>query len=217
MNYKKSEQRTGEPANSEPAKWEAQLRRISSEVQLAFGGLSPEQLNFKPNAATWSIAQNLAHLITINESYYPIVEQVRKGTYRLPFLGKIGFVHRFFGNFILKAVLPTTRKKMKTFPIWEPQQSAVSGDIVQRFAQHQTQFIAFMLGCQDLVDKGQLICSPASRTVVYTLEKAFEIIAQHEQRHLDQALLLGLQQPEIAAHLQQKAKHLVEQAQDRQA
>lgn len=169
------------------AAWEQQINEITQRFVQTFGKLNATQLNHKPNANTWSIAQNIEHLIVINNSYQPIIEQIRQGKYRIPLLGRMGFLQRFFGNFILKSVLPSNRKKIKTFPIWQPTASNISADIVQRFATHQKQLIALIKSCQDLLDKGQAICSPASRTIVYPLATAFEIIVQHELRHFEQA------------------------------
>jgi len=46
-------------------KWTNQIDTITAEFTKEFGNLSAEQLNWKPNADTWSIAQNMDHLIVI--------------------------------------------------------------------------------------------------------------------------------------------------------
>ncbi|WOD43598.1 hypothetical protein [Hwangdonia lutea] len=62
-------------------------------------------MNWKPNAATWSIAQNMEHLIVINKSYFPVIDAVRKGNYKTPFTAKLVFLVSFFGKTVLKAVM----------------------------------------------------------------------------------------------------------------
>jgi hypothetical protein len=149
--------------------------------------LTIEQLNWKPNSTTWSIAQNLDHLIVVNETYYPVIASLKAGTYRTPFIAKIGFMVSFLGKTILKAVQPDRKKKMKTFPIWEPTTSNIIGDILNRFQNHQNELVQKIEGAKDLVGKGIVISSPANKNIVYKLETAFDIIVSHEQRHLEQA------------------------------
>lgn len=165
----------------------AQLDLITAAFLSSFGSLSPAQLNWKPNSETWSIAQNMEHLIVVNESYYPVLDSLRSGTYTTPFIARIGFIVSFMGRTILDAVKPDRKKKMKTFPIWEPTTSQVEGDILKRFEQHQTELKQQMDAAKEWVDKGTIISSPANKNIVYKLETAFDIIISHEQRHLEQA------------------------------
>jgi uncharacterized damage-inducible protein DinB len=167
--------------------WITQLDEATQAFQHTFGHLSAAQLNWKPDAQTWSIAQNLHHLIVINESYYPVIESIRANQYKVPFMGKFRFFSSFLGNMILKAVRADRKRKTKTFPIWEPTQSQIEGDILEKFARHQVAFKEFMSQCQDLLEKETIISSPANRNITYSLAAAFDIIVSHEARHLEQA------------------------------
>lgn len=168
-------------------KWITQIDEVTSEVNSLFGNLSQEQLNWKPNTATWSIAQNIDHLIVINETYYPVVKSVRENTYKTPFIANIGFIVTFFGNLVYMAVQPDRKRKSKTFPIWEPSSSTIDKSVVSKFGEHQEQLKKLIVSSSDLLDKGQVISSPANKTIVYKLETAFDIIVAHEKRHLNQA------------------------------
>jgi hypothetical protein len=167
--------------------WTSTLDHITRQSLTEFGTLSNEQLNWKPNSETWSIAQNLDHLIVVNETYYPVLAALHQGTYKTPFTAKIGFIVSFLGKTVLKAVQPDRRKKMKTFPIWEPNTSKVDDDILNRFENHQNELKLKIESAKELVAKGVVISSPANRNIVYKLETAFDIIVAHEQRHLEQA------------------------------
>ncbi|MCB9234913.1 MAG: DinB family protein [Bacteroidia bacterium] len=174
-------------------KWTRGLDEVTALFQEKFGHLSAGQLNFKPDPQTWSIAQNLDHLMVINQTYFPVMEALHKGTYEVPFMGKIGFMVKFMGNMILKGVNPDRQRKMRTFPIWEPSQSDIPGDILERFAAHQQQMKNLIEQASGLLDKGVVIASPASSKIVYKLETAFDIILTHEKRHFVQAceVILG--------------------------
>ncbi|NAS12141.1 DinB family protein [Poritiphilus flavus] len=152
-----------------------------------FGGLSIEQLNWKPNPETWSIAQNIEHLIVVNKSYFPVIDSIRKGTYKTSFLAKFGFMVSFFEKTILKAVQADRKKKMRTFPIWEPAKSEIPPGILDRFKAHQAELKILFENSKDLVEKGTIISSPANKNIVYKLGTAFDIIVTHEKRHLAQS------------------------------
>ncbi|MEZ5039946.1 MAG: DinB family protein [Saprospiraceae bacterium] len=169
------------------ANWITELEANTALFKQQFGGLSEEVLQWKPNPQSWSIAQNIDHLITVNGTYYPIVEQVRAGTYTLPWIARFSFLTRFFGNFIYNASGPDRSKKIKTFSVWEPSKSEIEGDILTRFEKHQADFAQFISACEDLLEKGLVISSPANKNIVYTLERAFDIIVVHEKRHFAQA------------------------------
>lgn len=167
--------------------WTTKLDNITEQSIAQFGRLTNEQLNWKPNPNTWSIAQNLDHLIVVNETYYPVLTALKEGKYSTPFIAKIGFMVSFLGKTVLKAVQPDRQKKMKTFPIWEPSVSQIEDDVLKRFENHQKELKQKIEDAKELVDKGTIISSPANRNIVYKLETAFDIIVSHEQRHLEQA------------------------------
>lgn len=69
--------------------WVQEIDKITLDAELLFSELSGEQLNWKPNPQTWSIAQNLEHLIVVNETYYPVLSALKKGAYKKPLAASI--------------------------------------------------------------------------------------------------------------------------------
>ena len=177
-------------------KWILQIDQNTTDFKTAFGLLSFDQLNWKPNPGAWSIGQNIDHLIVINKTYFPIIDEIRAGTYKTNWVGKIGFLVKFFGNMILKSVQPATTRKIKTFPIWEPALSDIPADVLQKFEAHQQELKELIANSSDLLDQRTVISSPANANIVYTLDRAFDIIVTHEQRHLQQAKQVLAQLPE---------------------
>lgn len=167
--------------------WLAEIDIITQSFKDEFGNLSETELNWKPNPQTWSIVQNIEHLIIVNETYFPVLASLKEGTYKTPFIAKLGFMVSFFGKTVLNAVKPDRKKKIKTFSIWEPTVSQVKGDMLQQFEKHQNELKRQIETSKELIEKGTIISSPASRNFVYKLETAFDIIVSHEQRHLKQA------------------------------
>lgn len=168
-------------------KWSKQIDETTRDFNNLFGLLTAAELNWKPAANTWSIAQNVEHLIVINQSYFPIINSVRDSTYKTPFISRFGFVADLIGKKILDSVQVDQKRKVTTFPIWEPTQSDISEDILDRFGIHQSELKEYIENAQDMIEKGTVISSPANKYIVYKLETAFDIIVTHERRHLEQA------------------------------
>lgn len=167
--------------------WTQQIDSTTRDFVDNFKDLSEKELNWKPSASAWSIAQNVHHLITINQTYNPVVKSVREGSYQLPWIGKWRFMVNFFGNTVLKSVGPDRQRRMKTFPLWEPSMSNIDGNILEQFKIHQEELKDLIQSSADLLDRDVIVSSPANKNIVYTLKCAFDIIVTHERRHLNQA------------------------------
>jgi uncharacterized damage-inducible protein DinB len=173
-------------------KWIAEIDEATELFRTEFSGLSEEQLNWKPSPEVWSIAQILEHIVITNISYYPHIERIKSGSYKLPVTSKLSFLVRQFGNIILKSVNRNNQKKIKTMPVWKPVSSSIAGDVIGKFANQQTDLKMVISSCEDLLNKNTLISSPANKFIVYKLERAFDIIVEHEFRHYGQAAEIKL-------------------------
>jgi len=178
--------------------WSEEIEKTTQDFIESFGGLNESQLNWKPNPQTWSIAQNIDHLLVINKTYFTIIESIRKGTHKTPFISKLGFMVSFFGKRVLEAVQSDRKKKTKTFPIWEPSSGQILKGILERFKKHQSELKKRIENSRDLVEREIIISSPANKNIVYKLETAFDIIVTHEKRHYEQSrVVLQLMKKEV--------------------
>lgn len=166
----------------------SELEQISEDVKSSFSKLSSEVLYQKPDSNNWSIAENLEHIIILNSSYFPIFKKLKNGNFNSAFVSKISFFPKVIGDMIFKSVSDGGKRKVKTFPLWEPQISSdYDGDIMENFSQHQKKMADWINELDLFLEKKTIIHSPANKLIVYSLEKAFEIIISHEKRHVDQA------------------------------
>ena len=173
--------------NTQIKHWTDTLSQCTEDYLHLVEALSAEELQQSPEPQAWSIAQILEHLIIINETYFPILEQLKTGSYQAYWTSRIPGFATWMGKMIQKSVLPETSKKIKTFPIWEPTQATLIPNIVERFQAHQEKMIYSIQESRLLLQKNPLVSSPANKVIVYPLSQAFEIIVSHEQRHLQQA------------------------------
>lgn len=169
------------------SRWITEIAANTQAFSVAFGGLSADALNWKPSPEQWSIAQNIEHLIKINESFLVQAEKLRNGQQQLPWYASFGFTGTWMGKMLLKSVQPETRKKVKTFPIWHPTESSIPAAILPQFVQQQHRLKKLIEESSELLSDKAMIASPASRFIFYRLDVAFDILVSHEQRHLLQA------------------------------
>ena len=163
------------------------LEQISGDVRAAFGGLDSEQLNRKADEQSWSVAQCLDHLITINSLYFPIFETLRSGKPVNTFLEKYSPLSGFFGRYLIKAMMPENPKKIKTSPKAYPSSSEIGSDIVDRFEDHNGKLADHIGGISPEVVVNTIITSPLAGFVTYSLDDCLTMLVVHEQRHVLQA------------------------------
>lgn len=162
-------------------------RAIAEDARASFGKLSAQQLNWKPSAERWSIAQCFDHLITSNSGYLPIIEAVRSGTKKTRFLERLPVLPGLAGKLLVKSLDPASPRKLKAPKNFQPAQSNISAGVLDDFVAQQEQVIAGMKSTSHLELEKIVITSPAVSAVTYSLLDAYRIIVVHEQRHLQQA------------------------------
>ena len=168
-------------------RWNEEINQITLDFNQTFGNLSNTDLNFKPKPDVWSIAQNINHLIIVNQSYFDVIQSVINQNYKAPAHARFKFITNFFGKMILGSVKPERARKFKTFGIWEPSSSNIQEGILTRFEENQEVLKKLIEDSLPLLENNVVISSPANKTIVYKLETAFDIITSHEKRHLNQA------------------------------
>ncbi len=165
----------------------SEAEKIIEETKETFGNLSGEQLNWKPNANEWSIGQCFDHLITTNNLYYEPIQKVADGTHVNNWYSLVPLLPTLNGLILKKLVSPETARKMKTFKIFEPATSDISGTIIEDFSENQEKLISFMDTTKDLDWDKIKIPEPIGKAVNITLKDAFEVTILHERRHFNQA------------------------------
>src|SRR3982750_1803242 len=114
----------------------SQFETVTTDVKRSFGGLSAEQLNWKPAPESWSVGQCLDHLIKSNEEFYPELEKLAAGTRKNTFWQNWSPLSGIAGAFLV-STLKKDGQKVKTNQKMSPP-SEIDADIVDRFIKHQT-------------------------------------------------------------------------------
>lgn len=165
----------------------SELEKISEDVRQKFGNMPAEQINWKPDAKSWSVGQCFEHLIVTNELYFPNIQKVIDGNHSNNFFSRIPFAVDLIAALMKNAMKPEQSRKMKTFKIFEPAASDVSETIIKDFAENQRKLIGMINAVKNLDIHQIKIAEPLSVALNLRLDDAFEILLMHEKRHSLQA------------------------------
>ncbi|MGH9768602.1 MAG: DinB family protein [Blastocatellia bacterium] len=160
---------------------------IAGDAKTLFGHLNTRQLNWKPDADSWSVAQCLEHLISINREYYPVFDRILKDEYPKTLLQRMPFLPAMFGRMMVKILSPNSHQKFKAPAAARPSSSSIDPQIVDRFISGQRETLAKMRSLEGNDPSKIIITSPFASVVVYSLLDTFRLIVAHERRHFAQA------------------------------
>jgi len=164
----------------------AAVNNIAVETTTTFGQLTPSQLNWKPSADRWSVAQCFEHLLTTNKGYFPLIESVIAGQ-KQTLWTKVPVLPKLTGKLLIKSLDPASTRKLKAPKRFQPAQSNISGSVINEFVDQQTKIVETMKATEHLDLERIVITSPISAAITYSLMDAYRIIVVHEQRHFQQA------------------------------
>jgi hypothetical protein len=174
----------------------AEARALGAEIEGRFGGLSPAQLNWRPNEKEWSIGYCVEHVIIVNTGYFAPIRQILAGTKPKTFWERLPLLPGLFGSFLIRALEPGAKGYVPAPKTFLPSSTDISGDIVARFAAQQRELLDLMERCRSLDAAQIIVTSPAADFVTYSLIDAYRIIVVHLQHHLHQTSKL-LAMPEF--------------------
>ena len=159
---------------------------VANNAKATFGQLTVSQLNWKPSAERWSVAQCIDHLLNTNKGYFPVIENVLAG--QKPTLWqRMPLIPGLAGSLLLKAVDPASTRKIKAPAKFQPAQSDISGSIINDFIDQQGKIVEKMKATEHLDLERVIISSPVAAPITYSLMDAYRVIVIHEQRHFQQA------------------------------
>lgn len=163
-----------------------ELNAIAADARDSFGSLSGEQLNWKPAAESWSVAQCLDHLIKTNEQFYPEFDKLASGNRKNTFWQNYSPFTGMGGRFLVNAVMNDSKKvKAPSKAIVPP--SDIDADIVEKFATNIEDVCGMIEACSSADLKKTVVTSPFLAVMTYTLDDAYTVLVEHSKRHIRQA------------------------------
>jgi len=163
-----------------------EITEIGQKVELTFGHLSAEQINWKPSVEGWSVGQCFEHLIKANSLFFPELKKIASEKRKNSFLENYSPLSSFFGNLMVKSLQKDERKfKAPSQAIVPP--SEIDANIIEQFAVHQREMIEQFKSTEKADWQRTIITSPFMRLITYKLADGLRIVVEHEKRHVRQA------------------------------
>lgn len=166
----------------------SKILQVSRNAESEFARLTAEQINTKLSPDSWSIAQCLDHIITTNKTYFAQIEEIISGKKKYRLYERLPLLPALFGKLLIKTVSPDAARKTKTFKVFYPSSSSLPGSIVNDFVSHNNTLIKLMERTYTINTEKEIITSPVSSSIIYSLKDTFIILTLHEERHLNQAV-----------------------------
>jgi hypothetical protein len=163
----------------------AALDDVAGDAERSFGWLTPAQLNWRPDARAWSVAQCFEHLHTANRL---MVTAARHALAHPPTLWRrVPLVPAFFGRQLVRSQAPETARKFTTSAIATPSQSAIDAGVVERFVAGHRNRAEWIRSLDPDVAARTIMVSPFVRFITYSVLDGCRLMAAHDRRHVEQA------------------------------
>ncbi len=152
-----------------------------------FDQLTIAAVNLKINKYSWSIAQNIQHIIRFNESFFPQI--LKADTPGYPYSWKSYFkpLNIFLANAVTKSLQQENKRKIKTLPIWLPEKGTTQHHILIKLQQHHQLLKTVYRHAAGLIENKKLIVSPGNGWIYFPADGLFKLMLAHELRHYKQA------------------------------
>ena len=92
------------------------------------------------------------------------------------------------GRILKDQLQEKVKRKLKAPKKFQPSQSDLKMEVIERYYQNLAGFLALISNCQNVDIDKTILTSPAIRIVTYSLRDALYFLIQHEHRHINQAI-----------------------------
>jgi hypothetical protein len=128
------------------------VKAITARTVARFPGLTARQLNWKPVPDRWSVTQCFHHLVTANNAFFPIFEEILSGKKKTTFWESLPWLPAIWGKVVINAVDSKSTRKRKAPRIFHPSSSSIDPAVIHRFIEQQNQLIRYMKATQSSPD-----------------------------------------------------------------
>ena len=150
-------------------------------------GLNEEQLNWRPGAEKWSIAQCLDHLAVSSSKFDQYFETaLGRGRSKWPVSSPPAYQPTRMGAWLIRQLEPVTGRNLPAPKVFRPSSSDIQGAL-QKFLDQQETFLNFVRSADGVDFNKTRLRSPVTPFMRYSLADAFDITVVHTRRHLGQA------------------------------
>jgi len=165
----------------------AELSAIARDTQSVFGLLNEPQLNWRPDATRWSVAQCFDHLLCADREMFQAIDAATDGARPPTLWQRLPILPRVFGLMMITSQMPEAKRKFTAPRKAEPASSALDAGIIERFVAYQHEAAARVRSLDGRDVARLIMVSPFVSLVTYSVLDGCRIIVAHERRHFEQA------------------------------
>jgi hypothetical protein len=164
-----------------------ELQAIARDTQSVFGHLDERQLNWRPDSASWSIAQCFDHLLNANREMFQAIDAATDSARPRTVWQRVPVLPGVFGRMIIRSQMPEAKRKFTAPRKAAPASSALDPRIVERFVGHQHEAAARVRALEGRDVARIIMVSPFVAFITYSVLDGCRLLVTHERRHFEQA------------------------------
>jgi hypothetical protein len=162
------------------------LYDVVRDTQSTFGRLTDPQLNWRPDARQWSVAQCFEHLLTTNDLMLRDANEALRNPGRSVWQ-RMPLLPAFLGRTLVRSQSPSATRKFRTTAAGQPSTSSISVDILRRFADQARDAAVWMESLDEGAATRTNMVSPFMRIIAYSVLDGCRLMVAHDRRHFEQA------------------------------
>ncbi len=174
------------------AEVKAGLDAVAQEAQAAFGGFDARQLNWRPDAAQWSVAQCFEHLLLANRLMLRAAEDALNGARPRTLWERLPILPRVLGRMLIRSQTPGAARKFTAPSKARPTASDIAADIIQRFVEQHRDAVTWLEALDERRAARVIMTSPFIKVITYSVLDGCRLVFAHDRRHLEQARNVSL-------------------------
>jgi hypothetical protein len=165
----------------------AELGAIAGDAESTFGRLDERQLNWRPDATRWSVAQCFDHLLNANREMFQGIDAAMDGSRPRMVWQRLPVLPRVFGSLMIRSQTPEVTRKYTAPRQITPASSAFDPAIVERFVAQQHEAAARVRSLDPGAAARTIMVSPFVSFITYSVLDGCRLMVTHERRHVEQA------------------------------
>jgi hypothetical protein len=166
----------------------ARLEDLARQAVATFGALDAGQLNWRPDAARWSVAQCLEHLVTANRLMLGAARDALDPARPRTLWQRLPVLPGMLGRALIRSQSPSSTRKYTAALRVQPTASQIPADILQRFVAQHHDLAAWVQRLDEREAARTIMVSPLIGVVTYSVLDGCRLIVAHDWRHVEQAV-----------------------------
>ena len=163
------------------------LENVARDTQQTFGAYNAQQLNWKPDASRWSVAQCFDHLLSANRQVVAKVDEALDAAHARTIWQRLPILPGVWGPMLVRSQAPESTRRFTAVPQAQPSSSNIAVDVIPRFIDQHRDAIARLRALDERAAARAIMTSPFVSVVTYSVLDGWRLVFAHDRRHFEQA------------------------------